>query len=384
MLRAVLSSSKVSQKTSSTAVAPPPPLPSLPHSLLGGACLLLAARRDRAALYPSDVAAALAVDPLRLTRAAAAVAEAARASEGSAVAVRAEAFLGRELPGLVRGGSSLVTNGGKNGAASSGFSSSDSNSSSFSSPAQILEDAVTLARWVESGACPVKTPAHGPMLAAGASVLAAAGRGIRLGEESFVAATFRLASAADVSRSEAALRKGLCLLAASRLPWLKQIRVKDVEGHARALLAAAREAAAEAVAAEERWRRKRQEEEEGEVRLRAATAAAAEAANQGGNNDDDAAALAAAAAAAASAAAKAPAVGSTKEADHEREEEDEDDELDVIQEEDWGLYLRRPEEVALAAVELAAREKREAEELEESGVATPVQQRPRKRACFVK
>ena len=407
MLRAVLSEQSAAgkgKKASSPTVAaettpsppppPPPPLPALPLALLGGACLLLAARRERAPLFPADVAAALAVEPLRLARAAAAVAEAARAfSEGSAAPVGAEAFLRRELPGLVRGSSSWATASGGSGAAAAaaGFpSSSASFPSSSSSPAaaaavaaascaQTLEDALTLARWVEAGACPVECPAHGPTLAAGASVLAAAGRGVRLGSGggdgghndglAVVAAAFRLASAADVARSEAALRRGLCRLAAARLPWLRKIRAKDVEGHARALLAAAREATAEA-----EDRRRRHEEEE--VRLRAAAAA-----NKEGGDD----------ALAASAAAKSAAVGSSaEEAQLEREDEEEDElAAAVIREEDWGLYLRRPEEVALAAVEFAAREKREAEAeaeaegREENGVATPVQ-RPRKRACFVK
>ena len=385
MLRAVLSSasSSSSKAQASTAITTTPSHPpSLPHALLGGACLLLAARRERAALYPADVAAALAVGAPRLTRAAAAVAEAARASEGAAAPVGAEAFLRRELPGLVRAGSS-------NGAAAltssaSGFSPtpppspppppSSSSRSSFSSPSlssQALEDAVTLVRWVEAGACPVRTPAHGPTLAAGASSLAAAGRGICLGGDALVAAAFRVASAAGVSRSEAALRQGLCRLAAARLPWLRKLRARDVEGHSRALLAAAREAAAE-VAAEERRGRREEEEERLRLRLRANTVL---------DNDDDAALAAASASAAAKAAA--PVVGSTDDKEQQREEDE--DELDVIREEDWSLYLRRPEEVVLAAVELAAREKSEAEaeEREASGVATPVQ-RPRKRVCFVK
>jgi hypothetical protein len=387
MLRAVLSSasSSSSKAQASTAITTTPSHPpSLPHALLGGACLLLAARRERAALYPADVAAALAVGAPRLTRAAAAVAEAARASEGAAAPVGAEAFLRRELPGLVRAGSS-------NGAAAltssaSGFSPtpppspppppSSSSRSSFSSPSlssQALEDAVTLVRWVEAGACPVRTPAHGPTLAAGASSLAAAGRGICLGGDALVAAAFRVASAAGVSRSEAALRQGLCRLAAARLPWLKKLRARDVEGHSRALLAAAREAAAE-VAAEERRGRREEEEERLRLRLRLR-------ANTVLDNDDDAALAAASASAAAKAAT--PVVGSTD--DKEQQREVDEDELDVIREEDWSLYLRRPEEVVLAAVELAAREKSEAEaeEREASGVATPVQ-RPRKRVCFVK
>ena len=230
---------------------------------------------------------------------------------------------------------------------------------------------MTLVRWVEAGACPVRTPAHGPTLAAGASSLAAAGRGICLGGDALVAAAFRVASAAGVSRSEAALRQGLCRLAAARLPWLRKLRARDVEGHSRALLAAAREAAAE-VAAEERRGRREEEEERRRLRLRANTVL---------DNDDDAALAAASASAAAKAAA--PVVGSTDDKEPQREEDE--DELDVIREEDWSLYLRRPEEVVLAAVELAAREKSEAEaeEREASGVATPVQ-RPRKRVCFVK
>lgn len=375
MLRAVLSSESSSKAKASTAtsstVSPPPP-PALPHALLGGACLLLAARRERAPLYPADVAAALAVEPLRLARAAAAAAEAARASEGSAAPVGAEAFLRRELPGLLRVGSSRrATNCGGSGAAVS--SSAEAAATAI---ARTLEDASALVRWVAAGACPVKITAHGPTLAAGASLLAAAARGVRvLGDggpvaAAAVAAAFRLASAADAARCEAALRKGLCRLAAARLPWLRKIRAKDVERHARALFAAAREAAAEAE--EQEHRRRRQEGEEAQLRV-----------TEGEDNDGETTALAAVAAR-----------PSSKQAHRERggqndgeEEEEEEDELDVIREEDWGLYVRRPQEVALAAVELAAREKRDSEAEaeaedrgERSGVATPVQ-RPRKRPC---
>lgn len=198
-----------------------------------------------------------------------------------------------------------------------------------------------------------------------------------MGEQrALVAATFRVASASEVARCEAALRKGLRQLAATRLPWLKKIRAKDVERHARALLAAARVAAAERKSAEEEERRKGVEEKV--LLLREATAAAT---NKEGHSVDGAVN------AAADAAAKAPSVRSTEGEEQEKDELDDGDgpEDAIIGEEEWGLYLRRPEEVAMAALDLAARERIEAEEAEEekSGVATPVQ-RPRKRACFVR
>lgn len=334
----------------------------MPHALLGGACLLLAARRERAALFPADVAAALSVDSLRLARAAAAVAEASRAGEeGSAAPVGAGAFLRRELPGLVRGRLLLLASG--NGAAA--VAAATTAATIAKTTAQTLEDALTLVRWVESGACASKTSAHGPTLAAAATLLAAAGRGVVLGGAGSVAASFRVASAPEVARCEAGIRKGLCQLAAARLPWLRRLRVGDVERHARALVAAARVAAAEAEEEEEeeRKRRRKRKEVEAEVEEERAEAAASE---EGGDNDDDASAAAAAVA--------------------DLEEEDEEE---LIREEDWALYLRRPEEVEMAAVALAAREKAEEQERgeggreESSGVATPVQ-RPRKRACFVK